>query len=218
MLNRSFRTHLAFMKFINYPIIKFAFFLTVGILVAHYFGDHFKAPLYLVLIPLICIGVLWAIARKKLFQNILFGIATYLAFITIGYINYQHRLPVNNNQHYKISEVDNTTHLLELKIAKELKPDFYNLKYIAKLNALDGEPVTGDVLLLMSKDSLVSPLLLDDIILINNHIQTIRAPQNPHQFDYAAYMRTLGIYGQIRSLPSEILMRQEWSCYFLQWQ
>ncbi len=209
MLNRSFRTHLAFMKFINYPIIKFAFFLTVGIILAHYFGTYFKASLYLVLIPLASIGILWAIARKKLFQNIFFGIATYLAFVCIGYINYQHRLPLNNKQHYKISEVDNSNHFLELKITKELKPDFYNLKYIARLNALDGEPVTGDVLLLMSKDSLVSPLLLDDVILINNHINAIRAPQNPHQFDYAAYMRTLGVYGQIRSLPSEILMREK---------
>ncbi|MFT5077945.1 MAG: competence protein ComEC [Planctomycetota bacterium] len=206
MLNRSFRTSLVSMKFINYPIIKFSFCLTLGILFAHYFGDYFKAPLYVLLILLANIAILWLIARKKLFQNAVFGIATYLTFISIGYINYQNRLPENTTSHYLHVTAIDSPHFLELKITKELKPDIYNHKYIATLQRLDGKSVKGDLLLIIKKDAVVQALQLDDLVLINKEIKSIRAPQNPHQFDYAAYMRTLGIYGQIRILPSEIIM------------
>lgn len=208
MLERSLRAYLAAMKFINYPIIKFSFFLTIGILVAHYFGKFFTAPLYILLVFLALLVIFWAIARKKMFQNIIFGMVTYLAFMTIGFINYQYRLPVNTSNHY-LNKATDSTQFLELKISKELKPDNYNLKYIAKLQAIDGEDAQGDILLLMSKDSTTTSLRLDEIVLINTSAEKIRAPQNPHQFDYAAYMRSLGIYGQIRSLPSEIILREQ---------
>ncbi|EDM45045.1 competence protein [unidentified eubacterium SCB49] len=197
------------MKFINYPIIKFSFCLTVGILCAHYFGDHFKAPLYLLGILLVTIAILWGMARKKMFQNSFFGIVTYLTFITIGYINYQYRLPQNIPNHYTTIASTDSLQFIELKITKELKPDNYNHKYIATVRALNSKTTTGDILLLLQKDTLRQALQLDDILLLNKNIEAIRAPQNPHQFDYAAYMRTLGIYGQIRSIPSEILTHKK---------
>ena len=197
------------MKFLNYPIIKFSFFLTIGILLAHYFSHSLKITPYALLIGLGLIFILWVIALKKLFQNSAFGIATYMVFILIGYVNFQYRLPENIPSHFINQASTEEANFLELKIAKELKPDNYNLKYIANLQALNGNTTTGDVLLLIKKDSIENSFRLDDILLINTSIETINSPQNPHQFDYAQYMKTLGVYGQVRSLPSQIILSEK---------
>lgn len=196
------------MKFINYPIIKFSICVTLGILCAHYFGDYFTAPLYILPATLLILTILWFLARKQFFQNIAFGLMTFFVFFAIGYINYHYRLPENNANHY-LNIVDKNNQFLELKITKSLKPDNYNNKFIAETQAIAGKGTYGKVLLLVKKDSLSTSIQLDDIVLLDTNIFPINEPQNPHQFNYADYMKSLGIYGQIRSLPSEIIMRKK---------
>ena len=65
----------------------------------------------------------------------------------------------------------------------------------------------GAVLVNIRKDSLSSFILNDDILLVSSSIDEIKVPLNPYQFDYSKYMKTLGVYHQIRISKNEILQK-----------
>lgn len=200
------------MKFINFAIVKFSLFLSLGILSAKYFPLATNLFLYLSLASLLVLGFVWYIARKQLFPTSYFGIITFICFINIGYLSYQLRLPEFQQKHYNHLLIPkdsnkNKSLLLQLKIKEVLKPDFYNNKYIASVISLNEVKSNGAVLVNIRKDSLSSSILNDDILLVSSSIDEIKVPLNPYQFDYSKYMKTLGVYHQIRISKNEILQK-----------
>ncbi len=194
------------MKFINFPIVRFVFFLILGILTAHFF----RVPFFFlkILLPLfLLLFVLYLIARKQLFPNIFFGIVTYLCFFSIGFFSYQIRLPKFQQTHFshKISEKEAA--IFQLKITQTLKPDNFNNKYFAEVNAINGVPAKGKILLNISKDSLRKTFTSDEILLVDSSFSEIPKPLNPYQFDYSGYMKSLGVYGQLRISEKVILKK-----------
>lgn len=101
--------------------------------------------------------------------------------------------------------LDSTRPLIQLQIKEVLKPDLYNNKYTAVIEALNGHKHTGRVLVSFTKDSLENPLKIDARVLLKGSFTTIASPKNPYQFNYARYLKKQGIYHQIKSAPSEIL-------------
>ncbi len=192
------------MKFINFSVVKFAFFLTVGILVAHFFKLSSEVYLYSFLCCFLCLSIAWFLARKQLFQTSLFGIVTYGCFFLLGIISYQVRLP-NFQKSYYISATSEND-FFQLKIKEVLKPDTYNFKYLANINAVNTKNTQGLILLNYKKDS-VYELTIDDVILVSSKLQEINTPLNPHQFDYSKYMKTLGVHNQIRITNRDILTK-----------
>ena len=198
------------MKFINFAVVRFSIFLVLGILSAHFIPvSTFLFP-YLSVI-LFCVFLLWLWARKQLIQNVFFGIATYLCFFAIGYFSYQIHLPQFQSKHYTHLVRNETPELIQLKISQTLKPDKFNLKYFATVNAVNKTPANGKILLNISKNSVSKSYSPDEIILVYAPISDIPKPLNPHQFDYAAYMESLGVYGQLRISENEILRRTDGS-------
>ncbi|WP_339695999.1 ComEC/Rec2 family competence protein [uncultured Marixanthomonas sp.] len=195
------------MKFINFAIVKFSVFLTLGILSAY------LVPTNTFLLPFLLFGflflfVIWVVERKRLQKSIFFGIFTYLIFFGIGFASYQLQLPKFQNEHYShILSDKNTskTSLLSLKITEVLKPDRYNNKYIAECISINKIEANGKILLNIQKDSISKEYTIDDVLLISDKVITIPEPLNPYQFDYSAYMKKLGVYFQIRSEPRAIL-------------
>lgn len=192
------------MKFINFAVVKFAIFLVLGILMAYFWPiDFFLLPFLFLLLLLVVL--LWYRARKQLFQDALFGVATYLCFFILGYTSYQIRLPRFQPNHFSHVVPENEPATLQLKIVKTIKPDKFNDKYLAKVTAINQHPASGNLLLNMYRDSLLKPLSPDRIMLVYAPILEIPAPLNPYQFDYSKYMETLGVYGQLRVSTKEIL-------------
>ncbi len=192
------------MKFINFTIVKFSFLLVLGILAAHFFPiDNFLLDYLLIL--LLGVFCLWLWARKQLIQNVYFGIAAYFCFFAIGYFTYQIRLPQIQPKHYSKHVAEDTPELFQLKITRSLKPDHFNLKYFAEVNAVNGTSTNGKILLNISKDALGKQLSADEVLLVYAPISEIAKPLNPHQFDYSAYMKSLGIYDQLRISEKNIL-------------
>jgi len=192
------------MKFINFAVVKFSVFLVLGILAAHFFPTStflFKHLLAL----LFGVIVLWFRAQKQFIQSVYFGIATYLCFFTIGYFSYQIRLPQFQQHHYSHHTSENKAELLQLKITGNLKPDKFNLKYFAEVNAINGTSAQGKILLNVSKDSIKRLFSVDETLLVYASISEIPKPLNPHQFDYSKYMKSLGVYGQLRISGKEII-------------
>jgi len=195
------------MKFINFAVVKFSAFLVLGILAAHYFPfNTFLLP-YLLAIIAIVVG-LWLWSRKQLVQQVYFGIAVYLSFFTIGYLTYQMRSPRFQSKHYSHFISEKKADLLQLKITQPIKPDKFYRKYFAAVTAIKNKPSEGKLLLNVYKDSTLQSFSSDEIVLVYAPITEIPQPLNPHQFDYSNYMKSLGIYGQVR-ISSETILKVE---------
>lgn len=200
------------MKFINFALVKFSFFLSLGIIIARLSSDY-SFTFFAIAFPLLLILVItWFIARRQLFQNSIFGIITYSCFFLIGYVNHQIRLPEFQQSHYS-NKITNTELLnsnqktIQLKIKEVLKSDKYNTKYIAQVLAIKEVASSGLILVNLKKDSLKISYTIDDILVVFSGIKEILSPMNPHQFDYSNYMKTLGVYHQIRISNKDILQK-----------
>ncbi len=192
------------MKFINFTVVKFSVFLVLGILTSHYFPlSFFSLPFLLIVFFLVFI--LWIWTRNQLFQTVYFGIAIYFCFFCIGYFSYQMRLPRFQPKHFSNIISEESAALVQLKITQNLKPDKFNFKYFAKVNAVNGEKANGKILLNITKDSLQKKISPDEILLVYAPISEIPQPLNPHQFNYSKYMQSLGVYGQMRISEKKIL-------------
>ena len=192
------------MKFINFSVIKFAFFLTAGIIIAHFYPN----TLYFYLAISLYIGLLIIgfISKEHLFQTIYFGIVTYACIFLLGAITYQINLPEFQNNHYSQNDsMDLKENILQLKIKEVLKSDTYNSKYITEVIAINNNYFDGKILLNIKRDSFEKIFNIDDLLLISSKLKKISAPLNPHQFDYSAYMKSLGIYNQVHSSQRTIL-------------
>ncbi|HLU81205.1 MAG TPA: ComEC/Rec2 family competence protein, partial [Flavobacteriaceae bacterium] len=192
------------MKFINFTVVKFSFFLIFGILASHFFPiSTLSLPILLALFG--AVVLLWFWTKNKVFQTVYFGIATYLCFFAVGYFSYQIRLPKFQPQHYSHFISENNPRFVQLKITENLKPNNYYQKYVATAHHIDGMPVSGKILLNISKDSTAETLLPDEVVLVYGTISEIPPPLNPHQFDYSKYLKTIGIYGEMRIPAQNIL-------------
>lgn len=195
------------MKFINFAIVRFSIFLTIGILSAHFYPvTTFLLPYLLAL--LFVFVLFWFWARKRIFQSVELGIATYVCFFFIGYVSYQMRLPMFQSNHYTHITTSDIPEMLQLKITETLKDDNFNHKYLAEIYEVNGNNSKGKVLVNVSKDSIESRFLVDDLILVYSTISEIPKPLNPHQFDYSKYMKSLGVYGQLHISRKEIIKHQ----------
>ena len=186
------------MKFINFSVIKFAFFLTAGIIIAHLYPNLLY--FYLAISVYISLLIIWFISKDHLFQTTFFGIVTYTCFFFLGAVTYQINLPeFQKNGYYQTDSIGLKENILQLKVKEVLKSDTYNSKYMAEIIAINNNYFNGKILLNIKRDSFEKILNIDDLLLISSKIKKIYAPLNPHQFDYSMYMKSLGIYNQVYS-------------------
>jgi len=202
------------MKFINFSIVKFSFFLSIGILSSRFTVENTALLFFVLLFFAGLLIFVWFIAKKQLFQTIFFGIVTYSCFFLIGYVNYQIRLPNFQQAHYSNkltnSEVANRDQqTLQLKIKEHLKPDKYQTKYIAEVSAINGSITKGKLLMFLKKYTQNNSLEIDDVLIVSTSIYVIPKPLNPYQFDYSSYMKTKGVYNQIRLTNNDIIQRNK---------
>ncbi|GER58188.1 competence protein ComEC [Patiriisocius marinus] len=126
-------------------------------------------------------------------------------FLLIGILSFQARLPAHQPKHFECFLSDENQKLVEFKVLEILKSDTYNFKYIAQINKVGSFKTTGKVLLSLQKDSLNTPLNIDNSILVKTLIERAPYSKNPYQFEYKNYLKTLDVYHQTRIKASEIL-------------
>lgn len=196
------------MKFINLSIVKIAVCLAVGIAIGDQISISFPMLRLLPYIGLL-LFIIWIWERKKLLQNVLFGILAYVLFILIGIANIQSRTPAFSKNHYSKTIPIGKVQLLHLKVKQVLKSDRYNQKYIVELYKSNRQKTTGRLILYIKKDSLFTAFKVDQWLLISSEILEIQAALNPNQFDYKNYLTRLGVFHQIRSTKVNVLQISE---------
>ncbi|GGD89848.1 ComEC/Rec2 family competence protein [Planktosalinus lacus] len=192
------------MRLVNYTAFKITLIFILGILFSHFSGISESTLFKGLIFSAILLILVWIRARYQLFQDVLFGLATYGVLFVLGAWLYEYKQPVNHNSHYSHSQVL-TKPFLELKIKSQLKPDLYHEKYIATINAIDRKQATGDFLLLVIKDSVIDSYNVDEVLLVKTTIEEVPEVKNPYQFDYGDYLKQLGIYHQLKISSSEVL-------------
>jgi len=104
--------------------------------------------------------------------------------------------PLNLSTHY--SKVRNQgLATWQLKITEVLKPTTFSNRYFADIIFLDGKKATGKMLLNQSIDSSPLKYKVDDELVVFANTKTLKPALNPHQFDYAKYMKSMGVTDQI---------------------
>lgn len=88
-------------------------------------------------------------------------------------------------------------HDLEFIIKKRLKPTTYNQRYYVQLLKIDSIPVSGLLLVNLSKTSTKEDLTVNARVLVKTLIKPIHKPLNPYQFNYKNYLKRLGIYRKV---------------------
>lgn len=197
------------MRLINITAYKITLVFLGGILCSHYFSFPEELLFYAFFFSFALFVVAWFRASRRLFQNAIFGIMGYVLLFILGASVYHIHQPINHESHYTNYYNPKDEAFFQLQIKEILKPDLYNQKQIAEIIAIDERTVSGDILLLLRKDTLTDELQVDDILLIKTTPQELSKPKNPHQFDYASYLNQQGIYHQLQISPFEIIHKTE---------
>ncbi len=182
------------MDLLKFVPIKLTLVLVLGILLGNTIDFGIQLTSILTLVFLSILGIIFFKQTEK--DTPYFGIIVVMATISLGMLSVALAQPKNAKNHYshqKISEYGNW----KLKVREVLKPTTFSERYIAEVQYIDNRKVSGKVILNRSLDSTLHELYVDDELMVSSVPITIKAPLNPHQFDYKKFLSISGVYHQI---------------------
>lgn len=193
------------MKHLNFSILLATLGLVAGIALAGYT----KVPIYVVAFVgsslFLGMALLHFLLKKISKPQLLFTVFSSLFFIALGYYLHLSTLPENNPSHFT-HHTANKPQTITLEVIDVLKPTTYQDKYVGSLSSLDHNPVSGEILLNIKKDSLqTTSNSIGDKLYIRTVIQDVPIPKNPYQYDYGLYLERKGIYGQLSIGNNQII-------------
>lgn len=204
------------MKQINLPILKILLALIAGILVY----DAVKVPLSwligFIFFCIVIVGLFHRLAFKKSLLTIPFTLGILCLFVGLGYLTMERSDVLNDSDHYTY-HVSNSQSTFLFDIVEQLKPTLYQDKFIARVKTVDGNIISGKVLLNVHKDSTQSTLKVGDWYHSRTSLLPLPKPKNPYQFDYGTYLERKQIYGQISVDYAELLLSKHSSSGLKVW-
>src|SRR5690554_1850119 len=195
------------MGLFRFVIIRLCIFLVAGILTAHYFDFPIEWLHFSLAVAFAIFLFCWFSSQKQLLQEYWFGLAVAFLFFILGAWNYEIHQAYNHNNHLLNHQTSAPAHLVEIKVSEVLKPTRYDTKYVAEIITIDKQPLSGKVLLNVRKDSLSILLDVDEVLVLYAPLQQLPKTRNPHQFDYASYLKKQGIYRQLTIAHGSILQK-----------
>lgn len=192
------------MKYLNSPFIKLTLTLLLGVLAGFYIPISLLHILALTALLCIIFILRYTYTRKSLFEDPVFGILAYSLFFLTGMLTTQLQLPENQPRHYIHTIPLEERSVLQIRITEGLKPDLYNDKFIAEVEAVNNRSSHGSILLLFSRDSTETSPATGERLLVATPINEIPSSRNPHQFDYRRFMGNRGVMRQINPGKEEI--------------
>jgi len=183
------------MKLLDFIPVKLTLFLIFGILIGYYNNISLLLSTALTSVFIVLLGISWT--RKNRLDNLPFGFLSLLCTICLGMMSVALTLPDNNSKHYTNFKLP-TEQYLHLKIHEILKPNSYNERFMADVIEIDGISANGRILIITKKDTLNQIFKVDDEIYTLNLLEEISLPLNPYGFNYAEYLKKLGILHQLK--------------------
>lgn len=182
------------MKLLNFLIIKLTICLVAGILLGYHLPTSEILLLGIVLVGLLLFCVTYILAINKPKQKVYVALITYAITIVVGMLLITFHTQQNQLKHYSNQlHVDGSDNI-KISIYKQLKPNSFYTKFLAKVVAINSNKATGIVL--VNVDT-TRQLVIDDVLYINTDLREINKPLNPHQFDFKNYMYKQQVYHQV---------------------
>lgn len=123
-----------------------------------------------------------------------------LAFYCLGGWVATGRMPENQPSHYLHTDWDIPA-LWQIRLGEPLRPTAFYQRWEASVLARDGKPCQGRILLQVPVTDTLTEWEPEATLLAYGKPEAVPPAGNPHQFDYASYLRTRGIYGRFRPDP-----------------
>ncbi|WP_405269004.1 ComEC/Rec2 family competence protein [Cellulophaga sp. Ld12] len=194
------------MQLLKFVPIKLTLFLVAGILFGSFIETSISIPLIATITTLIIVAILLYTTRK--IKSILFGSAALLLTFCIGFLEITLTNPINTPNHY--AKISNTSGKeLRIKITEVLKPNSFSRRYFATILEADKRRTIGKITLSIKKDSSSQSLKVDDELITFNTLSSVKAPLNPHQFNYKKYLKGLGVYDQLYATSDEYILLED---------
>ena len=196
------------MRLLNFTIIKLSICLVLGIIIGYVFNLPLNVSVLLTTSLLIVLLIFYFIAKKQFFSSIWFGVFSFLVMVSIGVLATSFHNQKNFKNHYtKVAIIKNDSlNTITFRIREVLKSGNYYDKYIIDLLEINQEKVIGKTLLNIQKDTLFSPLKVDDIYVGRTDFKNLIDPLNPHQFNYKKYLEKKYIYHQLFTSNEALLV------------
>lgn len=182
------------MKLLNFLIIKLTILLVIGILLGYYFPISEVILLGVVLVGLVLFSVTYVFAINKSKQKVYLALLTYVITIGIGMLLITFHTQQNQLNHYSCQLKTDDQASVKIGIYKQLKPNSFYTKFLAKVITINSNKVKGIVL--VNVDT-TRQLAIDDVLYVKAVLQEIKKPLNPHQFDFKDYMYKQQVYHQV---------------------
>lgn len=191
------------MNLLKFVPIKLTFCLVLGILFGRFISPNIHIALFLVLFSQAILAILHF--SKKANKTFYFTFAAGSVVICLGIFSFALWQPENYSNHYTHQD-SKGSHTWRIKIGEVMKSTDFSDRYVVVAKSFDNKNVSGKLLLSIPSDSTQNLFKVDDELIIYNQIQEIRPPLNPYQFDYRAYLATLGITHQLRTTSKNALL------------
>jgi len=189
---------------LQFNTVKLSLCLIIGILFGYLLQPSLLIALFSTLFTLLLLGT--AFRHYKKLPSWLFGVLAASVTVCVGQLSFSLSQSNNFEHHY--------SHLLQsknqgfiVKIREVLKPNEYSERFVAMVKFMDTAQVSGKILLSMPPDTSNTPLKVDDELMVLSTATPIKAPLNPHQFNYKKYLSHLGIEHQLYLSPDNSFIR-----------
>lgn len=174
--------------------------LSLGIAFAYWLKPGTETALALLLL----LGALSGWTRSR-GPALVFWILAGASFGALGFWVMARDLPENRPVHY-MHRPDPAPGEVRLRIREMLRHNAFAQRYLGNVTGMDGRPAEGQVLLEIERSGLPAPLEPGQEILTRVLPEPVPQPGNPGQFNYAGYLRRMGVTGRIRLPPGSYLL------------
>ncbi|TXE07269.1 ComEC family competence protein [Seonamhaeicola algicola] len=187
------------MRLLNFTIIKLTFFLIVGIIVGYITPINISTSSIIFAVTFIALSICYFTAKNTFKKTIWFGVFSFITVLFLGVLvtNFHNHKNKSNNYTHTITTNETTPSTITFRVREVLKPGNYYDKYIIDLLNIDSTHVSGKTLLNIEKDSTISTLKVDDVLITKATFKNLISPLNPNQFNYKTYLKKQYIYHQI---------------------
>jgi competence protein ComEC len=188
------------LKWMPYAMVRIATFFIGGILLGIYLPDVVSESLatsfFLALLSFFAVGYIYA--KKSTARVVGLGSIGLCAILIAGYINLLHHTESRRPDHLIHIHSSVVAYRATVKASAEEKEKSW--KIAVEVDAVKQNekwiPVTGNVLLYVSKKSKEIDLNYGDQILVSGSPSELTSPGNPYEFDFKRFLSFRNIYHQ----------------------
>lgn len=154
-------------------------------------------PAILLLISIMALGITYTLSSRHLVQKMYFGLSVYVTVFLLGWFTYTvHRQNLYPNHYTHITKLSREPQQLIVSVTERMRSTGAYTKYLGVVDRVGEHPATGKVVLYQYKDSLRQDVTGKQLAVFAA-LQPILTIHNPHEFDYAAYLKHQQVYGRV---------------------